>query len=142
MKSLLLAALSLVILTGASVSDPIAERRALMKRYGSIGRGLFEYVQGGKAYDAAAVLASLQALDADAAKFDVAALFPDGSGTGDTKASPKIWEDLAAFQAAADKFKGDVAKGVAAAPQDIGAFEPVLDMIANDCRSCHAAWRQ
>jgi cytochrome c556 len=141
MKSVSLAALSVLVLAGGALADPVADRRALMKNFGGIGRELFQYAEGVKAYDAAAILAALQALGAETAKFDVAALFPDGSDMGDTKASPKIWQDRAAFQAEVDKFIGDAAKAAEAAPPDLAAFMPVLDTVANDCRSCHAAWR-
>ena len=37
--------------------------------------------------------------------------------------SPEIWEDMAGFQAAIDKFKADTAAAVAAAPADLEALE-------------------
>lgn len=143
MKSFAFALASLAVLQcSTAFGEPIADRKALMKGIGGIvGRDLAPYVRGDKPYDAAAALASLQALNAAAEKLDVDALFPAGSDAGDTKASPKIWEDRAGFQAAVDKFKGDVAAAVAAAPQDAGAFVPVFETVGGNCRACHGAWR-
>ena len=70
--------------------------------------------KGETAFDAAAVLTALQALNANEAKLDIDALFPAGSDKGDTKAAPKIWEDMAGFKAANDKYKADLDAAVAA----------------------------
>lgn len=143
MKSFLLAILSLILIAGSAFANPIEDRQALMNSFGRIiGRDLVPYARGSNPYDAAAVLASLQALDAQAEKLDVEALFPVGTETGDTKASPKIWDDRAGFQASVDKFKGDVAAALAAAPQDAGTLGPLIDTIGGNCRSCHGAWRE
>lgn len=143
MKSFLLAFLSLILLAEGAFAEPIADRQALMNSFGRIvGRDLVPYARGSKPYDAAAVLASLQALNTQVAKFDVEALFPVGSETGDTKASPKIWDDRTGFRASVDKFKGDVAAAVAASPQDAGTLGPLIDTIGGNCRSCHGAWRE
>ena len=67
--------------------------------------------KGETAFDAAAVLTALQGLQANEAKLDIDALFPAGSDKGDTTASPKIWEDMAGFKAANDKYKADARRG-------------------------------
>ena len=91
MRKLILA-ISMIALAGsAAYADPIADREALMKERGKLVGGLSKVVKGEEAYDAAAVLAQLQALQANAEKFDVDVLFPAGSDQGDTTASPKIW---------------------------------------------------
>jgi cytochrome c556 len=142
MKKLLLAVSALAVISGSALADPIADRRAIMKeRGGIVGGQLAPIAKGEKPYDAAAVMTALQALDANAKKFDVDALFPAGSDQGDTKASPKIWEDMAGFKAAADKFAADVAAAVAANPQDAAAFQPLFGAIASNCGACHQAYR-
>jgi cytochrome c556 len=143
MKRLLLAALSLALLAPVTAqAEPIADRQALMKRMGAlVGRELAPFAKGDTPYDAAVVLSTLQKLDAEAQTFDVATLFPAGSDTGDTKVSAKIWEDPAGFQAAVDSYKADIAKAVAAAPQDAATLAPLVNAIGGHCRSCHSDWR-
>lgn len=142
MKKLLLAVAALAVIAGSAYADPIADRRAIMKeRGGIVGGQLAPIAKGEKPFDAAAVMTALQALDANAKKFDVEALFPAGSDQGDTKASPKIWEDMAGFKAAADKYAADVAAAVAANPQDAAAFQPLFGAIASNCGACHQAYR-
>jgi len=142
MKKLLLAVSALAVISGSALADPIADRKAIMKeRGGIVGGQLAPIVKGEKPFDAAAVMTALQALDANAKKFDVDALFPAGSDQGDTKASPKIWEDMAGFKAASDKFAADVAAAVAANPQDAAAFQPLFGAIASNCGACHQAYR-
>lgn len=142
MKKLLLTISALAIISGNAFADPIADRQAIMKERGGIAFGqLAPVAKGDKPYDAAAVLTALQALDANAKKFDIEALFPAGSDTGDTKASPKIWEDMAGFKAAHEKYSTAVAAAVAANPQDLAAFQPLFGAIGEGCGSCHSAYR-
>ncbi len=142
MKRLILAISTVALVSSAAFADPIADRKALMKeRGGLVGGQLAPIAKGEKPFDAAAVLAALQGLAANADKFDADVLFPAGSETGDTKASPKIWEDMAGFKAAADKYKADVAAAVAAAPQDLDAFKAQFGAIAANCGACHQTYR-
>ena len=97
--------------------------------------------KGEQPFDAAVVLAALQTLADDAQKMDVAVLFPAGSDVGETTASPKIWEDMAGFQAKVDKFKADTAAAVAAPPQDAAALGATVGAIGQNCASCHEAFR-
>lgn len=142
MKSAMLALCALAFLTGGAASDPIADRQAVMKKIGGlVGRELAPFGRGEKPYDAAAVMTALKALDETVKAYDVDALFPVGTETGNTKASPKIWEDRAGFQAAVDKFSSDIGAAVAANPQDLTTFQPLLGAIGANCGACHGAWR-
>jgi cytochrome c556 len=141
MRKLILAISSLALATSAVLADPIADRKAIMKERGGLVGGLSKVVKGEEAFDAAKVLAALTALHANAEKFDVDALFPAGTETGDTKASPKIWEDMAGFKAAADKFEADTAAAVAAAPKDVEALKASFGAVAANCGACHQAFR-
>lgn len=67
--------------------------------------------------------------------------FPEGSGGGDTKASPKIWEDAAGFAAALAKFQQDTDAAIAADVQDIDAFKAAFGTVAANCKSCHDVYR-
>lgn len=141
MKRFVLAISAIALVSGAALADPIADRKALMKERGGLVGQLAPIAKGEKPFDAAAVLAALQGLAANGAKFDVEALFPAGSETGDTKASPKIWEDMAGFKAAEAKFEADVAAAIAAAPQDLDAFKAQFGAVASNCGACHQTYR-
>ncbi|MBN9272999.1 MAG: cytochrome c, partial [Mesorhizobium sp.] len=79
----LVIAISMLAFTGAAASaDPIADRQALMKERGKLVGTLAKMVKGEQAFDAAAVLDALKGLEANAEKFDAAALFPAGSDHG------------------------------------------------------------
>ncbi|MBX3575887.1 MAG: cytochrome c [Rhizobiaceae bacterium] len=141
MRKIVLALSALAMFGSAAYADPIADRQAIMKERGGLVGQLAPIAKGEKPFDAAAVLTALQALDANAKKWDVEALFPAGSDKGDTKASPKIWEDMAGFKAAGDKFAADVAAAVAAPPADLAAFQAQFGAITSNCGACHQAYR-
>ena len=141
MRKLVLAISMLAFAGSAAFADPIADREASMKERGKIVGGLSKVVKGEEAFDAAAVLEQLRALESNADKFDVAALFPAGSDQGKTEASPKIWEDMAGFNAAEDKYLADVKAAVAAAPTNVDALKESFGKVAANCGACHKAYR-
>ncbi|MBZ9741058.1 MULTISPECIES: c-type cytochrome [unclassified Mesorhizobium] len=141
MRKLVIAISMLALAASAAFADPILDRQALMKERGKIVGGLSKVAKGEEPFDAAAVLTQLQALQANAEKFDVEALFPKGSDTGDTTAAPKIWEDMAGFKAAEDKYLADVKAAVAAAPADADALKTQIGAIGSDCGTCHQGYR-
>ena len=140
----LTAVFSILALTvSAASADAIADRKALMKERGGIVGGLSKVAKGETPFDAAAVLAQLQALAANAETGDkVDVLWAAGTETGgDTTSSPKIWEDMSGFKAAADKYKADVDAAVAAPPADVAAVGAALQAIGANCGACHGAYR-
>ena len=141
MRKLVIAISMLAFAGSAAFADPVLDRQALMKERGKIVGGLSKVAKGDEPFDAAAVLTQLQALQANAEKFDVDALFPKGSDTGDTTAGPKIWSDMAGFKAAEDKYLADVKAAVAAAPADVGALKTQVGAIGSDCGTCHQGYR-
>ena len=142
MRKLILAISALALATSAVLADPIADRKALMKERGKAVGGLVQMVKGeerlrrgdgaGRADGAATTTPQ---------KIDVDALFPAGSESGDTKASPKIWEDMAGFQAAVDKFKADTAAAVAAAAAGSRGAEGATSARSANCGACHQTFR-
>ncbi|MEI9428771.1 c-type cytochrome [Mesorhizobium sp. Cs1299R1N3] len=141
MRKLVIAISMLALAASAAFADPVLGRQALMKERGKIVGGLSKVVKGEEPFDAAAVLTQLQALQANAEKFDVEALFPKGSDTGDTTAAPKIWEDMAGFKTAEDKYLADVKASIAAAPADVDALKTQIGTIGSDCGTCHQGYR-
>lgn len=138
--ALAVAALSLTV-AGAS-ADPIEQRKANMKERGGIMRILGPIAQGKADFDAAAVNEALAALEANArAAADAEALWPQGSDTGDTKSSPAVWVDFDAFKAANAKYDEAVEAAVAAAPQDLAAFQAAFGPVGAACGSCHENFR-
>jgi len=141
MRKLVLAISMLALAGSAAFADPVLDRQALMKERGKIVGGLSKVVKGEDPFDAAAVLTALQALQANAEKVDVDALFPAGSDAGDTTASPKIWEDMTGFKATNDKYIADVKAAVAAAPADVDALKAQIGTLGSDCGTCHQTYR-
>jgi cytochrome c556 len=141
MRKLVVAISMLALAVSAAFADPILDRQALMKERGKIAGGISKVVKGEEPFDAAAVLTQLQALQANAEKIDIDALFPAGSDTGDTTASPKIWEDMAGFKAANDKYIADIKAATAAAPADVDTLKTQFGTIASNCGTCHQTYR-
>ena len=69
MRKLILAISMLAFAGSAAFADPIQERQAIMKERGKIAGQLSKVVKGETPYDAAAVLAALKSLEANAEKF-------------------------------------------------------------------------
>lgn len=141
MRLLALAASAAALVVTAASADPIEDRQNIMKERGAQMRVLAPIAQGKQPFDAAAVMEALEKLNANAMATDVDALWPAGSDTGDTESSPKIWEDMAGFKAAMDKFKADAAAAAAANPQDLAAFQAMFGPLAGNCGSCHETYR-
>lgn len=141
MRLFALAVSAAVLVATAASADPIEDRQNIMKERGAQMKVLAPIAQGKQPFDAAAVMTALEALNANAMATDVEALWPAGSETGDTDSAPKIWEDMAGFKAAMDKYKADVAAAAAAKPQDLPAFQAVFGPVAGNCGACHKAFK-
>lgn len=141
MKKLILAFALSALSATAAFSDPIEDREAIMKAMGKAVGSVAPIAKGEAPFDAAAVAAAFAAINENAAKIDVATLFPAGSNTGESTASPKIWEDAAGFQAAVDKLKADAAAAAAANPADLEAFQAQFGAVTKNCGACHETYR-
>ena len=141
MRSIAYAIAVTAFLASAASADPIEDRQAFMKQNGKLLGAVVTVVKGEKPFDAAEVQTALEAFNEHAQSLDVAAAFPEGSSEGDTRASPKIWEDMAGFQAKADEYKAAAAAAVEAAPQDVDALRAQVGAIGETCESCHSTFR-
>jgi cytochrome c556 len=69
-------------------------------------------------------------------------LFPEGTGTGETNALPKIWQDNAGFQ---EKRKAAIAAAAdmvqAADSGDPGKIRAALGALGKSCGNCHKPYR-
>jgi cytochrome c556 len=141
MRKLILAISTVAFAASAANADPIKDRQAIMKERGGLIGGLAKMAKGEVAFDAAAVANALKGLEANEAKVDIAVLFPTGSDQGDTTASPKIWEDMAGFQAANDKYKAALDAAAAAPAQDVAALGAQVGALGKECGACHQTYR-
>jgi cytochrome c556 len=141
MKRLTVVALALACGAGAVLADtdPIAERRALMKNDGMAAKKMFDMSKGTIPFDLATVQDSLKTLYEGASKS--AALFPDNSKTGGgTAALPAIWLNKADFDARFAKFVKDVAAAQAGIV-DEASFKKLAPAVFQNCGSCHELYK-
>jgi cytochrome c556 len=142
MRKLILAISIFALATSAASADPISDRQAMMKERGKIVGTFAKMVKGEQDFDAAQVQSALQTLQANAEKFDAEALFPVGTETGgETTVSPKVWEDMAGFKAAEDKYLADVKTANAAPATSVEALKVQLGVLGADCGACHKVYR-
>jgi cytochrome c556 len=120
-------------------NQAIADRKALMKEQSTAGRAPTAMTKGEAPFDLAQVKASLKKLQETSAKAKT--LFPDDSKTGETRALPVIWEKKAAFLAGFDKLNAD-AKAAEAAIKDEASLKTEWAKVAENCNSCHKAYRK
>jgi len=141
MRKLILAISTVALAVSAAYADPIADRKAIMKERGGLIGGLAKMAKGETAFDAAAVKTALEGLKANEAKVDVDALFAAGTDKGDTKAAPKIWEDMSGFKEANKKYSDAVDAAAAAPATDAAGLGAQVQSIGGACGGCHKTFR-
>jgi cytochrome c556 len=134
---------SLLVALGATVawaqSDPITERKALMKANGAATRTGTQMAKGEVPFDLAKAQEVLRTYAATAQRAH--AFFPENSKTGgETTASPKIWENQADFQARFDQWGRDIAQA-ASQTKDLETFKASFATATRACVSCHETYR-
>jgi cytochrome c556 len=73
---------------------------------------------------------------------NMAAVFPEGSNVGDSKASPAIWQNWDAFTTIIDSGKSAAADGLAGAETGDGtAYGAALKAMGGTCGTCHQQFR-
>lgn len=138
----LLAAGALAFGIGAVLaqSDPIATRKATMKKVGEANAEVTKINKGEAPFDLVKVQAALTAMQGAAKAMP--ALFPDNSKTGgDTAALPKVWETKADFDARWEKL-GKEAAVAAAAIKDEATFKVAYADMGKNCGGCHESYRK
>lgn len=133
---------AIVLIAGVSAAaaqqDPIKARQALMKSNGDQAKVGAAMVKGEAPFDLAKAKAIFTTLDANAGKLK--ALWPAGSDKGDTKASPKIWSDMAGFNAELAKL-ASLAKAADTSVTDIASFKTQFSAVGKVCGDCHQTYR-
>jgi cytochrome c556 len=141
MKRLILVATMLALGATFAVAqqDPIAARKALMKKNGDEAKIGTQFMKGEAPFDLAKAKA-IFATYADAAS-KAPALFPDTAKTGgETAALPAIWEKKDDFNAKLKKF-GEDAKDAATKVTDEASFKTVFPTVQKNCGGCHETYR-
>ena len=137
--ALLASALVLGVTAVVAQSDPIAERRQIMKNVGASTRTGAQMAKGEIPFDAAKAqeILKVYALAADKAH----TYFPDTAKTGgETTASPKIWENQADFRKRFDDWAKDIAEA-AKSSNDLKSFQASFGTLTKACGACHQAYR-
>ena len=127
-----------------AADDPVATRIALMDANGAATALAGGMLKQQVPYSPAAGKASIMAWHAVAVA--AGTFFPPGSeGTGHSKASPKIWEDRAGFEADLAKFQEATDAAVKAAgkdgPPDLASFQKLAQPVMSTCKTCHETYR-
>lgn len=142
---ILIGALAALGTAAFAADDPVAVRQALMQSNAASAGVAGAVMKDELAYSPAIGKSAIMAWNAVAAS--VGDFFPEGTAgpDNDSDASPKIWEDMAGFEAALSKFQTDVAAAVEASgddgPADKEAFATVAQQVLGNCKACHDNYR-
>jgi cytochrome c556 len=136
-----LTALGIAFLSSAVVAqtDPLAARKALMKGNDDGAKAVVAMMRGKAPFDAAKVDAAFAQWAETAQKLP--ALFPVGSDKGDTRASPKIWQNKADFDEKAAAFGKAVADNRDKARQSLEGLKAAVSAVGQTCDDCHHDYR-
>ncbi len=124
--------------SNAQMSEIAKQRTAAMKTMGGNMKKLGEAVGAG---DNAAAAAAATEINRIASQ--IPSLFPEGSGTGETRAKAEIWQDFADFRSKANGVEAASAKVVADAGAGSLGSDPkaVVGSIGSNCGACHKTYR-
>jgi cytochrome c556 len=134
------AAVGIVASAASATDDPIATRKQLMQSNGAAAGVATGMIKGEIAFDPKVAMAALQAFEATGYAFGD--YFPEGSHEGETRASPKIWEEMEEFQEYVADLREAAAQGVAAKPESVEALQTAMGPIGDACKECHEEFRE
>ena len=121
-------------------SDPIAVRRALMKGNNDNARAMVQTMREQRPFDTAAVEAAF-AQWADTAQ-KLPGLFPENSKTGgDTRATPKIWQNKKDFDERAAAVGKAVGENRDKAKESLDGLKAAIPVVGKMCDGCHEDYR-
>jgi cytochrome c556 len=133
----LAAVLGITMAAGAAFADIVDERVKGFKAHVENLKAVKAAVDSG---DASAAVDPAKEMVAFAKT--IPSLFPEGSGTGDTRALPTIWSDWAGFEkVAADHLEAVEELEAAAESGDAAALGAQLKATGATCGACHKAYR-
>jgi cytochrome c556 len=124
----------------ALTDDPITTRKKLMQANGAVFYGMAQgLLKGEIPFDP--VLAASVIRTSNAVAYSFGDYFPEGSDQGDTRASPKIWEEMAEFQQYLADFQKATDAAREADPKTLEAFQTAVNEIGQTCQQCHEEFR-
>ncbi len=138
-KSLFVVIAAAIALTAAAGESPQHERHELMEKVLDAAKPVGAMLKGESEYDWATAEKSLKTFEKVAGKFG--GLFPEGSDTGDTKATPAVWTDREGFDEALQDWADATAAALDAAPATLEEGKPVLGAVFAACKNCHDTYR-
>jgi cytochrome c556 len=110
----------------------VATRVAMMKENGRI-------LRGAKRLEGAEAVAAANTVLKNFTRFP--SLFPEGSLTPDSRATPKIWQNWADFTKRMAEEKANAQAMLAAAKAgDQDKYEAAISALTRRCSSCHLAY--
>jgi cytochrome c556 len=130
-----------VIGVGAVVAqtDPIAQRKDLMKQNNKYAKSVNAMVRGEEPFTSETVAAAYASWDRATSQFGK--LFPDNSKEGgNTRAKAAIWENRKDFDAKLATFGKAVADGKAKAGT-LDGVKAAWSAINDSCNNCHELYR-
>ena len=135
--SLVVAGLVLGASLAVVAADAFQERHMAMEMVGDAMKPLAAIAKKEAPFDPAVVKANATTI-ADHIK-KASALFPAGSGGGESRAKPEVWTDAAGF----DKAMKDAQAAAVAlqAVSDEAAYRPALGALGATCKGCHDKYR-
>lgn len=127
------------MMMGASIAsaDVITERKAGFRGNAAALKAIKGAIDTG---DAAAIVSNAEKIEGwFAVMLDY---FPEGSGSGDTKARPEIWTDWQRFADLATSSEA-VARDLAtkAKSGDMDAVRQAFKAVASTCKTCHQSFK-
>ena len=125
--------------TAVMAQDVIAQRKDAMKSLGAATGPMGRMMQGQAPFDLNAVKASLTTYQ-NVAKA-APALFPAGSGSGDTRALPAVFTEKDKFDALFAKLGADAA-AAAGKITDEASFKVEMPKVLANCGACHTPYRK
>ncbi|SOC28999.1 Cytochrome c556 [Thalassospira xiamenensis] len=140
-------AISIAAVAHEGAKGVVKERMDGMEVIGKQVKMMVPMLKGETPYDPAKVeLAAMKISSHAGSAFTE--LFPTGSTTAPSEASPEIWEKWDAFSRLsdelainADMLKTIAAKDVASGSNDTGQFDDAFRNVLQTCKSCHQQFR-
>jgi cytochrome c556 len=139
-NTLAIAVVAFAVTAVMAQSDPLSQRKALMKANLEGAQSVNKMVRGENPFDPAKVTAAFVQWAETAQKLPT--LFPEPPTAGqETRAMPKIWESKADFEARIAAFAKAVAdnKDKASTLEELKVAFP---NVSNACNNCHETYRR